>query len=167
MTDFGHFRFVGFLISDYRKSESLKLFLEKLNMIDITKISAETRWRLMRFAEAFDKRQNTLRVIAEPDGVPGSAAGNESMEHVESPFDNEFLERRDALKNCPELEVRAVLEQMDSGKLLEQLDKKYGPLPHTEAVKEEYTAAYYEMKAVEQSVVELGKQCAEYIKNLK
>jgi hypothetical protein len=146
-------------MSEHRKSEKY--------MIDITKISAETRWRMMRFAETFDKRQNTLRVIAEPAGLPGSPAGSEIAEREESPFDHEFLECQQALKQCSEPEVRDLLDQMDPGKILEQLGQEHGPLPHTEAVKEKYTAAYHEMKRAEQSVVALSKRCAEYIKHLK
>ena len=127
--------------------------------IKVANLSPETRWRLMRFAETFDKRQNTLRVIAEPAGLPGSPAGEEMMEHEESQFDNELLECRQALNQCPEPEVRGLLDQIDSGKILDRLQNK--------ATRDEYDAAYHEMKMVEQSVVELGNQCGGYIKYLK
>ncbi len=127
--------------------------------IDVGKLTPETRWRLMRFAEIFDKRQKTLRVIAEPGGVPGSPAGNEITEREESPFDHEFLECREDLKKCSKLEVHDILDQADSGKILDRLQNKATP--------EEYTAAYREMQHVEASIVELGRKCGRYIENLK
>jgi len=142
----------------------MEAFMEK---IDIDKLSAETRWRLMRFAETFDKRAKTVRSITEPSGPPGSLAGHELVEHEESPFDEDLLDCRKDLKNCSEPEVRVILDQMDVGKILVELDKKHGPLPHTKAVREEYTAAYLEKKRMEQIVVELGRKCGEFIKHLK
>jgi hypothetical protein len=127
--------------------------------IEVGKLTPETRWRLMRFAETFDKRQNTLHVSAESVGLPGSQAENDAMEREESPFDNELLECREALAQCPEPDLRDLLDQMDSGKILDRLQNK--------ATRDEYDAAYHEMKRVEVLVVELGKRCDEYIKNLK
>src|SRR6266567_3463294 len=126
--------------------------------MDITKLSAETRWRLMRFAESYEKHEAKRRTVHEqvyPDSLETGV--------VEIPNDQafgEFLACRAALKNSTEPEVLDLVDRMDPNSVLDRNDI------HTTTV-EQRDQAYVEMKRVEAEVVALSKQCAEYIKNLK
>ena len=109
--------------------------------IDPTKLTPETRWRLMRFAEVLERH-------------PGLA----KLDRADEKGFSELLDVKKTLDNCSEPEIRAVVDRINLDKVLQSVDNE-SP--------EKRTAAAEEMRRVELEVVELGKRCRDFIKNLK
>ena len=63
------------------------------------------------------------------------------------------------LRLCPEPEIKTLVDQIDLGKILDRLQNN--------ANREEYDAAYLEMKNVEKQLSEMGWKCKNQIKNVK
>jgi hypothetical protein len=109
--------------------------------IDVEKLSAETRWRLMRFAEMYSKHPGLMK----PDRTN------------ENTFP-EFLDVKRTLDSCPESEVHTLVDLMSLDKALQSCDND-GP--------DERDLAAAKMMEAELEAVKLGKRCAAYIENLK
>jgi len=109
--------------------------------IEVGKLTPETRWRLMRFAEMFERHPG----LAKPDRADDKAF-------------SEFLDMKKSLDGCTEPEIRAVVDRMNLDNVLEGVDNE-GP--------EEREAAAIKMHQDELEVVELGKRCRDFIENLK
>jgi hypothetical protein len=127
-------------------------------MIDVAKLSAESRWRLMRFSEAFEKHDAKRRIVHQQISPDSLEVGV-----TEVPDDQafgEYLGCRMTLKNCDEAEILDLVDRSDPASVLDRNDI------FTTTV-EQREQAHAEMKRVEATLVALGKQCAQYIKNLK
>jgi len=109
--------------------------------IDVEKLSPETRWRLMRFADVFERYPGLL-----------------SFDRADEKGFDEFLDVKKTLDNCPESEVAALVDRINLDKALQSVENE-GP--------EERDTAALKMRNAEFEAVELGKRCHNFIKNLK
>jgi hypothetical protein len=112
-------------------------------------LSPETRQRLVRFAEALEEQAYMTRTVTERV----SQFTDEIWTHEVAPqyISDRALDCRADLFNCPEPEIKKLVERIDVIAILDRLQNK--------ATEQEYAESHLDIRRAEKELSELGWKC--------